>query len=104
MLFCYHGPQVQVYNRDGQLMISFGGHGLLPGQFQGIVGITIDKKKRVFTSEIFPGRVQQFQYVNDAEAEQLRKDREAQREKNAHAVDSSSPNPAAQAKQFHPNF
>ena len=37
--------------------------------FQGIVGITIDKNNRVFTSEIFPGRVQQFRYVTDAEAD-----------------------------------
>jgi hypothetical protein len=72
--------RVQVFNREAQLLISFGGHGLLPGQFQGLVGIAIDKMNRVFTSEIFPGRVQQFRYVTDAEAEQLRKEREEQRE------------------------
>ena len=66
-----------------QLLIHFGGHGLLPGQFQGLVGIAIDKNNRVFTSEIYPGRVQQFRYVTDAEAEQLRKEREEQREKKA---------------------
>jgi DNA-binding beta-propeller fold protein YncE len=75
--------RVQVFNQEAQLLISFGGHGLLPGQFQGIAGITIDKMNRVFTSEIFPGRVQQFRYVTDADAEQLRKEREAQREKRA---------------------
>jgi sugar lactone lactonase YvrE len=73
--------RVQVFNQDAQLLISFGGHGLLPGMFQGIVGITIDKQNRVFTSEIFPGRVQQFRYVTDAEADQLRKEKEATREK-----------------------
>jgi len=75
--------RVQVFNQDAQLLIAFGGHGLLPGMFQGIVGISIDKQNRVFTSEIFPGRVQQFRYVTDAEAEQLRKEKEAAREKRA---------------------
>ncbi len=75
--------RVQVFNKDAQLLISFGGHGLLPGQFQGLVGIATDKNNRVFTSEMYPGRVQQFRYVTDAEAEQLNKDREAQRIKKA---------------------
>jgi sugar lactone lactonase YvrE len=75
--------RVQVFNQEARLLISFGGHGLLPGQFQGLVGIAIDKMNRVFTSEIYPGRVQQFRYVTDAEAEQLRKEKEEQREKKA---------------------
>ncbi len=86
--------RVQVFNRDAQLLISFGGHGLLPGQFQGLVGITIDKMNRVFTSEIYPGRVQQFRYVTDAEADQLRKQKDASREKTAGAS-SESPAPTA---------
>jgi len=86
--------RVQVFNQDAQLLIVFGGHGLLPGQFQGLVGIATDKNNRVFTSEMYPGRVQQFRYVTDAEAEQLRKDREAQRLKNAGAVN-RDPVPAA---------
>jgi sugar lactone lactonase YvrE len=98
--------RVQVFNQDAQLLIAFGGHGLLPGMFQGIVGITIDKRNRVFTSEIFPGRVQQFRYVTDAEAEQLRKEKEAAREKRAGSsgkdpgpavVPIPAPAPAAQA-------
>jgi len=90
-----------VFNKDAQLLISFGGHGLLPGQFQGLVGITIDKANRVFTSEIFPGRVQQFRYVSDAEVEQLRKEREAEREKKAGAsekVAAPAGTPAPQTK------
>jgi DNA-binding beta-propeller fold protein YncE len=75
--------RVQVFNQDAQLLISFGGHGILPGQFQGLVGIAIDKQNRVFTSEIYPGRVQQFRYVTDSEADQLRKEKEAAREKKA---------------------
>jgi DNA-binding beta-propeller fold protein YncE len=75
--------RVQVFNQQDQLLITFGGHGLLPGQFQGIVNITSDKLNRIFTSEIYPGRVQQFRYVTDTEAEQLRKEKEQQREKRA---------------------
>ncbi len=90
--------RVQVFNQESQLLISFGGHGLLPGMFQAITGITIDKQNRVFTSEIFPGRVQQFRYVTDAEAEQLRKEKEAARE-NAAASGrpAPAPSPTAQA-------
>lgn len=77
--------RVQVFNQETQLLISFGGHGLLPGMFQGLVGIAIDKQNRVFTSEIFPGRVQQFRYVTDAEAEQLRQEKETAREKRTSA-------------------
>jgi sugar lactone lactonase YvrE len=73
--------RVQVFTKDGQLLISFGGHGLLPGQFQGLVSIAIDKRNRVFTTEIYPGRAQQFQYVTDAQAEEERQKRAAEREK-----------------------
>lgn len=75
--------RVQVFNKEGQLLIAFGGHGLLPGQFQGLVAIAIDKWNRVFTTEIYPGRAQQFLYVTDAEAEQERQKRAAEREKAA---------------------
>ena len=46
----------------------------------------LDKNNRVFTSEIYPGRVQQFRYVTDAEAEKLQKEREEQRMKKAGAA------------------
>jgi DNA-binding beta-propeller fold protein YncE len=93
--------RVQVFNQEAQLLISFGGHGLMPGQFQGLVGITIDKMNRVFTSEIFPGRVQQFAYVTDAEADKLRKQKDASREKKAGASNNEIvpiPDRAIQAK------
>ena len=78
--------RVQVFNQQWQLLISFGGHGLLPGQFQGIVNVAADNKNnRIFTSEIYPGRVQQYRYVTDAEAEQLQKEKEASRTKKAAA-------------------
>ena len=78
--------RVQVFNQQWQLLIVFGGHGLLPGQFQGLVNVLADNKtNRVFTSEIYPGRVQQFRYVTDAEAESLQKEKEAGRQKKAAA-------------------
>lgn len=73
--------RVQAFTKDGQLLISFGGHGLLPGQFQGLVNIAIDKRNRIFTTEIYPGRAQEFQYVNDAQAEEERQKRASDREK-----------------------
>jgi sugar lactone lactonase YvrE len=87
--------RVQVFTKDWQLCITFGGHGMLPGQFKGLVGIAIDKNNRVFTSEIFPGRVQEFRYVTDAEADQLRKEREQQLQKKA----GTAATPTTQAKQ-----
>jgi sugar lactone lactonase YvrE len=93
--------RVQVFNQDSQLLITFGGHGLLPGQFQGLVGIATDKNNRVFTSEMYPGRVQQFRYVTDAEADQLRKDREAERLKKIGAASKEwapNSNPAVEAR------
>ena len=92
--------RMQVFNKEGQLLISFGGHGLLPGQFQGLVGVVTDKNNRVFTSEMYPGRVQQFRYVTDAEAEQLKKEKEDQRIKKAAGSKEPVPTtaPATEAK------
>jgi DNA-binding beta-propeller fold protein YncE len=73
--------RVQVFTKEGQLLIAFGGHGLLPGQFQGLVNIAIDKQDRVFTTEIYPGRLQQMQYITDAQADKERDKRAAERTK-----------------------
>jgi DNA-binding beta-propeller fold protein YncE len=60
---------VQVFNRDGTLLGWMGGHGALPGQFILPTGIAVDKQNRVYVSEqFFDGRVQEFQYITDAEA------------------------------------
>ncbi len=89
--------RVQVFTPEGRLLIALGGHGLLPGQFQGLVSITSDNKRnRIFTSEIFPGRVQEFRNVTDAEYDQLRKEREAMRagdapKKEGEAASANSP-------------
>ena len=69
--------RIQVFTNEGQLLITMGGHGLLPGQYQGLVNVAADNRRnRIYTSEIYPGRVQEFRYVTDAEAGQLRKERE----------------------------
>jgi hypothetical protein len=101
--------RVQVFNKDWQLLITFGGHGLLPGQFSGLVNIASDNKRnRIFTSEIFPGRVQEFRYITDAEADKLSKEREAQRtsktaeKKNAAPATASTANAAGQANAQRP--
>jgi len=70
---------LQLFNRDGQLLAFVGGHGKLPGQFSSIVDVYIDKQNRVFTSEQYPGRVQMFRYITDAEAERLKQEKEQQR-------------------------
>src|ERR1019366_2829570 len=70
---------LQAFNREGQLLGIVGGHGNLLGQFSELSAVYIDKKNRIFTSEQYPGRVQAFHYITDAEAEQLEKEKEAQR-------------------------
>jgi DNA-binding beta-propeller fold protein YncE len=88
--------RLQVFNRDGQLLTYIGGHGHYPGQFESLVGVAIDKNNRVFTSEQYPGRVQQYRYITDAEAEQLKKEKEAQRGEKA-ANQQAAATQAAQA-------
>ena len=57
------------FSKEGQLLIYFGMRGDYPGQFMGAYGIAIDKYNRVIVSETFPGRVQIFHYVSDADFE-----------------------------------
>jgi len=70
---------LQAFNKDGQLLLFLGGHGHFPGQFMALTNVYVDKQNRVFTSEQYPGRVQMFRYVSDAEAEQATKEKEEQR-------------------------
>ena len=86
---------LQAFNKEGQLLGMVGGHGNLLGQFSSLDGVYIDKNNRIFTSEQFPGRVQMFRYITDAEAEQLKKEKEAQRGGAKAAVQT----PAAPAQQ-----
>jgi hypothetical protein len=45
-----------------------GEHGLLPGQFQSLANVMVDKNNRVFTTELYPGRLQSFRYYANSEA------------------------------------
>jgi DNA-binding beta-propeller fold protein YncE len=103
--------RVQVFTNEGQLLIAIGGHGILPGQFQGLVNVASDtKRNRIYTSEIYPGRVQEFRYVSDAEFDQLRKEREQMRADSAPklkdiptaAVQTNPPQPQAQPTNAQP--
>jgi sugar lactone lactonase YvrE len=83
--------RVQVFTPEGQLLIGLGGHGLLPGQFQGLVNIASDNRhNRIYTTEIYPGRMQELRYITDAEYDQLRKEREALRAGNAPKKDAEA--------------
>lgn len=72
--------RVKVFDKSGRLLIYFGEHGEYPGRFMGVFGLAIDKNNRVITSEIFPGRIQMFRYISDAEfaAEKTRREQDAE--------------------------
>ncbi len=84
--------RVQVFDQEGRLLIYFGQLGWYPGQFQALYGIAYDKlNNRVITSEQFPGRVQVFRYVTDAEAAAEKSRREAEPSKPAPKAADSTP-------------
>jgi sugar lactone lactonase YvrE len=84
--------RVQVFDKNGQLLIYFGQQGNFPGQFQALYGLGYDKQNnRVITSEQFPGRVQVFRYVTDAEAAAEKSRREAEQSKPAPKAADSTP-------------
>ncbi len=71
--------RVHLFTQEGDLLRWMGNkQGVLPGTFSGLQYIMIDNKtNRVFTSEVYPGRVQEFRYVTQAEAEKENERREA---------------------------
>ena len=88
--------RVQLYSQDGQLLMYMGAaQGALPGMFSGLQYIVIDKLNRVFTSEVFPGRVQEFRYFTQEEARKEFDRREAEKK---NAGGSKPAPPAAQEK------
>jgi hypothetical protein len=61
--------RVHLFTQEGELLMYMGNkQGVLPGTFSGLQYIMIDKQNRVFTSETYPGRVQEFRYVTQEEA------------------------------------
>ncbi len=93
---------VQIFDREGQLLAFIGGHGEMPGRFSSLQSVYVDKKNRVFTSEQFPGRVQMFRYITDSEAEELKKEKEAQRSGQKAAKESPAGSQAIEAKEKSP--
>jgi len=88
--------RVQVFDTEGRLLIYFGQPGNWPGQFSAPYDIAIDPKtNRVVTSEQFPGRVQMFRYVTDAEAASEKASREEQ-------PSNTTPQPVTQPAQKSP--
>lgn len=89
--------RVKVFDKDGRLLIYFGQHGEYPGRFMGIYGIAIDKNNRVITSETYPGRLQMFRYITDAEfaAEKKRREDEAEQKHAATPEQKPAAAPAA---------
>jgi DNA-binding beta-propeller fold protein YncE len=71
--------RVHLFTQEGDLLMYMGNkQGVLPGTFSGLQYIMIDNKtNRVFTSESYPGRVQEFRYVTQDEATKENARREA---------------------------
>jgi len=92
--------RVQLYTQEGQLLMYMGAtQGLLPGMFSGLQYITIDKNNRVFTSEVYPGRVQEFIYITQEEARKEFERREAEKNKSTEPKQAPAGQPAAPASQ-----
>lgn len=83
--------RLQVYTPEGQPLMTLGGFGLLPGQFQAPADVVIDKNNRIFTTEQFPGRVQMFRYITNAEAKVEYDRRKAEAEFKKQQQEKSSP-------------
>jgi sugar lactone lactonase YvrE len=61
--------RVHLFTQEGDLLMWMGNkQGVLPGTFSGLQDIMIDKQNRVFTSEAYPGRVQEFLYITQDQA------------------------------------
>src|SRR5581483_3668952 len=89
--------RVQCFTPEGDLLIWMGTHGRLPGMFQSLAGLYIDKNNRIFTTEQYPGRVQMFRYFTDDEARAELAKRKAEVEKSkggTKAAENTTPAPA----------
>jgi len=95
--------RLQVFSQEGDLLIYIGNvQGILPGMFSGLQYVTIDNNNRVFTSEVFPGRVQEYRYVTQEEARQEYQRREAEK-KSTESKPAPAAQPAAPASPQPPN-
>jgi len=91
--------RVKVFDNQGRLLIYFGGAGYYLGQFMGPWGIAIGPSNQVVVSETYPGRVQVFRYITDAEAAELKAQRNAAERKPAAGAGSAQAKPAVAVKE-----
>ena len=54
---------IQVFDGRGQLLLTFGGTGPAPGEFQLPAGIDIDENDRLYIADSINKRVQIFKYL-----------------------------------------
>jgi streptogramin lyase len=74
--------RLQIFNREGQVAMVIGYHGTLPSQFSDLVGVAYDKvRHRIFTTEQYPGRMQEFRYITEDEAKAEKKRLAEERQK-----------------------
>jgi DNA-binding beta-propeller fold protein YncE len=85
--------RVHLFTQEGDLLMWMGNqHGVLPGTFSGLQYIMIDNKtNRVFTSEVYPGRVQMFRYVTQDEAQKENDRRDAEKANKTPGTPASRP-------------
>jgi DNA-binding beta-propeller fold protein YncE len=60
-----HFDNVQIFDRDGNLLLVFGGSGNGKGEFTLPAGIYIDKLDRIYIADSYNRRIQIFQYVKE---------------------------------------
>ena len=91
--------RLQILNNKGEVLMVIGGHGNRPSQFSDLVGLGYDKTRhRIFTTEQYPGRMQEFRYVTEEEVA-AEKDRAAAERKKKYGdakTDAKPPEAAAQ--------
>ncbi len=56
---------VQIFDRDGRLLLAFGTRGRGPGEFSMPAGVAIDAANRIYVADAYNRRVQVFEYVGD---------------------------------------
>ena len=58
---------VQIFSREGKLLMDFGGPGYRYGEFWLPSGIFIDNRDKIFISDTYNKRIQVFQYIKEGE-------------------------------------
>ena len=56
---------VQVFDRQGEFLLDFGGEGIEDGALWLPTGICIDSEDRIYVSDSYNKRVQVFQYLKN---------------------------------------